>query len=153
MSPVISGGGTGGGSTSVIAKVTQQSPTSGSTVTSTSLASFSTAWQLTGVVVSSTQSVLLSGMIAWSDSGTTDCIFALFRGSTQIATLHRYNVGTQNNMTLSFSWVDAVPGAGTYTYEIKAASFTSGTITIYNTNPTTDTSGGTSMLVAQVFNP
>ncbi len=80
-------------------------------------------------------------------------LFAFFRDSTQIAAMIAES--TYNNLTTTrhMTWVDENPGAGTYTYEIQAAQFTSGTLTVYQTNLTTNADGGSSIFVAEVYTP
>lgn len=151
--PIISGGGGGSGS-GVISKIYFNKPAANITRAAASIGAFSTAWQLTGVVVAAGQNVKLhmSAMIsAPSGNDTTVCIL---RGATQIATVMKVvGVGDNSNHMLSIDWVDANPGAGTYTYEVQAAQWTSGTLTVFQTNPTTDTFGGTSILIAEVYTP
>jgi len=148
--PIISGSGSSSG-TAVTVKRYLNKPASGITRTGGTIGAFSTPWQITGVVVASGQNVLLTADIAMSTSASNDYILCFLRGATQIAT---HNQNTQANVTSrSIMWIDENPGAGTYTYEIQAAMFTAGTITVYQTNPTTDVSGGTSIFVAEVYNP
>jgi hypothetical protein len=84
----------------------------------------------------------------------SDILFAFLRGGTQIASANFTSIaagGTGQVRTLT--WVDENPGAGTYTYEVQAAMFTSGTLTVYQTNITTDVNGGDSVFIAEVYTP
>lgn len=120
----------------------------------TTVAAFSTAWQITGVVVASGENVQLT--VSASAKGSTanaDFLLALFRGSTQIASCIFTSAAASTSNHRPFTWIDENPGAGTYTYEVRAAQFTSGTLTVYQTNITTDVDGGTSIFIAEVYKP
>lgn len=118
----------------------------------TTVAAFSTAWQITSVVVASGQNVHLTMTASYKAGGTGDVLFAFFRGSTQIASTI-IGEASANSYLATFNWVDENPGAGTYTYEVRAAQFTSGTLTVYQTNITTDVNGGCSVFIAEVYTP
>ncbi len=141
--------------TSVIAKRYFNKPAGNITRAATSVGAFSTAWQIASVVVAASQNVMLTmtAMVGRSTL-TNDAIFALFRDSTQLAVFSLFaptNAGP--NLTITGTWIDENPGASTYTYEVRAAMFTGGTLTVYQTNPTTDTTGGSSIFVADVYTP
>lgn len=139
---------------SVVVKRYLNKPTTGITVTSTTLAAFSTAWQITGVVVAAGQDVLLDADVNWSASQANDVLFALFRGATQIgAWLYSGAILGSEQHPTPLRWVDENPGAATYTYEIRACQFTAGTVTVYNSIVSTDTGGGTSIFTAEIYNP
>ncbi len=140
----ISGGG---------AKRYLNKPSGNITRAATTVGAFSTAWQITGVVVASGQNVRLDMSVAASKSAGDDSLFALFRDSTQIASRISIHASGAQTFAESFVWVDENPGAATYTYEVRAAQFTSGTLTVYQTNITTDTSGGGSIFIAEVYTP
>ncbi len=120
----------------------------------TSVGAFSTAWQITGVVVASGQNVILKVMAAHGGSSfANDRLFAILRGSTQLAAWNISGNNPINNGPVRLEWVDENPGAGTYTYEVQGAMFTSGTLTVYQSNPTTDVTGGSSVFIAEVYTP
>ncbi len=112
---------------------------------------FSTAWQITGVVVASGQNIDLR--VQCTVNKQADCIICIKRGSTQIATSIISGFAANGIFTFSLEWVDENPGASTYTYEVQAAQFGGGTLTVYQSNPTTDVPGGTSIFVAEVYTP
>lgn len=137
-----------GGTTRYLSK-----PAGNITRAATTVGAFSTAWQITGVVVGAAQNVKLS-MHASTHHTTSgaDILMAFFRGETQLAAASFTNTTTVN-LPFPFEWIDEAPGAGTYTYEIRAAMFTSGTLTVYQTNITTDVDGGSSIFIAEVYTP
>lgn len=132
-------------------QIYQNKPAGNITRASTAVGAFSTAWQITGVVVASGQNVRLHVCAYNQSSVAADKLFCIKRGATQIATGNLTNIG-QIGQAFNLLWVDENPGAGTYTYEVQAAMF-SGTLTVYQTNPTTDVTGGTSIFVAEVYTP
>jgi hypothetical protein len=138
-----------------VAKVYRNKPAAAITRAATTVGAFSTAWQITSVVVASGQNVLLTvSAQTQRTTGTNDFILCLFRGVTQLAVAFNNGVAAAGaGSHVAFAWVDENPGAGTYTYEVQGAMFTSGTLTIHQTNITTDTQGGTSVFTAQVYNP
>jgi hypothetical protein len=139
--------GAGGGG----AKRYLNKPAANITRAGTTFAAFSTAWQITSVVVAAGQNVYLAVSAYTRNSTTTNDVgLALFRDSTQIASA----VWAQGaSWERSLVWVDENPGAGTYTYEVRGAAFVAGTLTVYQSNPTTDTIGGSSVFVAEVYTP
>lgn len=152
----LGGGGGGSGGAGVVAKIYRAKPADGVTVTSTTLASFSTAWTISNVIVGGGQNVLCNVQVSFSKAANNDCLFAIFRGATQLGgTIIHANQGAGITLTLPawITWIDENPGAGTYTYEVKACQFTSGTITAKQTILTTDAAGGGSIFVAQVYTP
>ncbi len=131
-------------------------PAGNITRAATSVGAFSTPWQITGVVVASGQNVKLTAQMMLGTPTNKDAIICIKRGSTQIATFVFVASGTTVgiNWSESLIWIDENPGAGTYTYEVQAAQFVSGTLTVYAaSNPTTDTFGGTSIFIAEVYTP
>lgn len=124
-------------------------PAANITRASTAIGAFSTAWQITNVVVAAGQNVRLVVGATYNKSLNNDALFCLFRDSTQIASTIDGNAspGTKSGM---FAWIDEAPGAGTYTYEVRAAMFTAGTLTVYQTNITTDINGGGSIFIVEV---
>lgn len=130
-------------------------PAGNITRAATSVGAFSTAWQITGVIVAAGQNIKLRmSASAYGSTATADMLFAFFRDSTQIAaTIFTSTAGGGLEQSRVFEWIDENPGAATYTYEVRAAMFTSGTLTVYQTNITTDTLGGTSIFVAEVYTP
>ncbi len=131
-------------------------PAGNITRASTAVGAFSTAWQITGVVVASGQNVKLTAQMMLGTVTGKDALICLKRGSTQIATFVfvASNSVVGINWSESLVWIDENPGASTYTYEVQAAQFTSGTLTVYAaSNPTTDTFGGTSIFIAEVYTP
>lgn len=150
--PIIFPGGSGSAGTNVVQKVYLNKPAGNITRAATTVGAFSTPWQITGVVVGSGQNVLLQMEAATSTSGSGDPLFCILRGASQIATLLTSS-GAASGRGIALTWVDENPGAGTYTYEVQAAQFTGGTLTVFQTNPTTDVTGGTSIFVATVYIP
>lgn len=142
--------GVGGGP-----KVYLNKPAANITRTTTTVGAFSTPWQIAGVIVASGQNVRLTMSAAsFGSVNNSDILFAFLRGGTQIASANFTSIaagGTGQVRTLT--WVDENPGAGTYTYEVQAAMFTSGTLTVYQTNITTDVNGGDSVFIAEVYTP
>jgi hypothetical protein len=129
-------------------------PAGNITRAATTVGAFSTAWQIPSVVVAAGQNVYLHVSAAFTRSNTSnDVLLALFRDSTQIAALNYSGTAPVPNGPFSWAWIDENPGAATYTYEVRAAMFTSGTLTVYQLNPTTDVSGGSSIFVAEVYTP
>ncbi len=147
------GGGGGGGGT-FVAKRYFNKPAGNITRAAASVGAFSTAWQITGVVVASGQNVYLRMFAATSTPSSVDTLVAFLRGSTQIASNNKV-MGSGMNFSnfVSLEWIDENPGAGTYTYEVQAAQFGSGTLTVYQNNPSTDTFGGSSIFIAEVYTP
>lgn len=92
-----------------------------------------------------------------ASSPNNDRMFAVLRGATQLTSWGILNPGaggaTENGPAGAMEWIDENPGAGTYTYEVQAAMFIGGTLTVYQTNPTTDVLGGGSIFVAEVYTP
>ncbi len=129
-------------------------PADGITRASTSVGAFSTAWQITGVVVGSGQNVRLrvSAAVICAAAGR-DWNLTILRGSTAVAAA-TFNTPTGETVKVeTLDWIDVNPGAGTYTYEVQAAQFTSGTLTVKQTIPSTDVSGGSSIFIAEVYTP
>ncbi len=139
---------------SAIPKIYLNKPAGNITRNGTTVAAFSTAWQITSVVVAAGQNVRLIVSPATSTGGSTnDYLLALFRGSTQLASKIYNSSAALSFIGTSFVWVDENPGAGTYTYEVRAAMFSSGTLTVYQSNITTDAAGGSSIFTAEVYTP
>ncbi len=134
-------------------KVYLNKPAGNITRAATSVGAFSTAWQITGVVVAAGQNVRLRMCAAHGASVlTNDRLFAFLRGSTQVAAWNLSGTSADNG-PFTTHWIDENPGAGTYTYEVQAAMFTAGTLTVYQQNPTSDVTGGSSIFVAEVYTP
>ncbi len=135
-------------------KIYLNKPAGNITRAATTVGAFSTAWQITGVVVASGQNIRLSMSCSARHSATgSDILICFLRGSTQIATMIYTLTGSDSTHPLQLEWIDENPGAATYTYEVQAAMFTSGTLTVHQTNPTTDAHGGTSIFIAEVYTP
>jgi hypothetical protein len=112
--PFISGGGSSG--TQTIVKRYATKAVDGITVTSLTLASFSTPWTVTGVIVAAGQNILITLNAALINSTTNDYLVAVFRGATQIATAFHGNFGANfANVPVQLTWLDQNPGAATYT--------------------------------------
>jgi hypothetical protein len=135
-------------------KIYLSKPAGTITRASSTVGAFSTAWQITGVVVASGQNVILRVDPSSSvGAGNPDGIFAFARGGTVIAS-RIFNL----NSTTPFAprpltWIDENPGAGTYTYEVQAAIFGGATLTVYQSTVTTDSGGGNSIFIAEVYTP
>ena len=143
----------GGSGSGVIVKKYLSKPAANITRASTAIGSFSTAWTIASVVVAAGQNVELDICAYYNRSSINDPLFALFRGASQIAAWNITNLGSTVALAGRFLWIDENPGAGTYTYEVQAALFTSGTLTVYQQNPTTDVTGGSSIFTATVYTP
>ncbi len=127
-------------------------PAANITRAATSIGAFSTAWQITSVVVVGAQNVKLT-LHAAIISSAANMLFVLLRNSTQVAALRIESGSAGVNQPVDMTWIDENPGAATYTYEVQAAAFGSGTITVYQTNITTDADGGSSIFTAEVYTP
>ncbi len=137
-----------------VPKIYLNKPAGNITRAATTVGAFSTAWQITGVVVASGQNIRLSMSCSARHSVSgSDILICFLRGSTQIATMIYTLTGGDSTHPLQLEWIDENPGAATYTYEVQAAMFTSGTLTVHQTNPTTDAHGGTSIFIAEVYTP
>jgi len=120
---------------------------------SATVGAFSTAWQIPGVVVAAGQNVLLRVTATVLSSAVQDRLLALFRGSTQLtATVEAVN-NSGNARTMTLEWIDENPGVGTYTFEVRGAIFGGATLSVFQGNPTTDTSSGGSIFIAEVYTP
>lgn len=140
--------------TSVIAKIYFNKPAGTITRASTTVGAFSTAWQITGVVVGAGQNVRLRMSAAASDGGTGhDRNFTILRGASAIAAATYNAIATVTVQVNTLDWIDVNPGAGTYTYEVQGAEFISGTLSVFQSVPTTDTAGGSSIFIAEVYTP
>lgn len=151
--PIISGGSGGGTAGALISKIYSNKPAANITRANVAIGAFSTAWQVTGVVVGAAQNVRLTMSAYINTSGSNDRILALFRGASQLVSWNDINNIAGNGKVVHATWIDALPGAGTYTYEIQGAALTAGTLTVYQQSPTTDVTGGGSILVAEVYTP
>lgn len=133
-------------------KIYLNKPAGAITRTGTTVGAFSTAWQITGVAVAASQNVDLR-MSAQVVGTGHDFLFALFRGASQIAA-KIWSSTSVAALEVHMEWVDENPGAGTYTYEVRCAAFTSGTLTVEQGNGTGDAgSSGGSVFVAEVYTP
>jgi hypothetical protein len=140
----------GGAAAGITVKRYHSKPAGNITRASTVVGAFSTAWQIADVVVAAGQNVRLSMSAAASDGGLShDRNYTFKRGATTIAA-ETFN---GNVFVNTLEWIDENPGAGTYTYEVQAAEFVSGTLTVFQTLPSTDVAGGSSIFVADVYNP
>ena len=146
----VEGTGAAGG---FIAKRYLNKPAGNITRATNTVGAFSTAWQIPSVVVASGQNVLLDICATFNKTTANDVMFAVLRGSTQLASWNTTNLGSTVSITGRFTWIDENPGAGTYTYEVQGALFTTGTLTVYQTNVNTDSTGGSSLFVAEVYTP
>ncbi len=141
------------GTSGPVSKIYLNKPAGAITRAATSVGAFSTAWQITGVVVGTGQNVKLTmSCNSRASTANADQLFAFLRASTQIAS-RIFTSGSSVQQGREFTWIDENPGAGTYTYEIQAAMFTSGTLTVEQSNPTTDTNGGGAIFIAEVYTP
>ncbi len=129
-------------------------PAGNITRAATSVGAFSTAWQIPSVVVASGQNVALRVVAARSNGGITqDHNLTIKRGSTVVASA-TYTIASSMAVGMSvLEWIDEAPTPGTYTYEVQAAQFVSGTLTVFQTLPSTDTAGGSSIFIAEVYTP
>jgi hypothetical protein len=151
--PIVSGP-LGTSSAPVITKIYLNKPAGTITRTNVAVGAFSTAWQITGVVVAAGQNVLLTMSAAVSNGGiANDHNFSILRGVTAIAAATYNATATTGIRVDTLQWIDENPGAGTYTYEVQAAQFVSGTLSVFQSVPTTDVAGGSSLFVAQVYTP
>lgn len=114
---------------------------------------FSTAWQITGVVVSAGQNVRLIASGTANSTTLNDILIGILRGATQLSASVSSGFSAAHLVPFTHMWVDENPGAGTYTYEVQGALFQAGTLTVYQTVITTDTQGGTSVFTAEVYTP
>ncbi len=138
---------------SVLVKRYLNKPAGNITRAATTVGAFSTAWQITGVVVAAGQNVMLRVNAAVLSSTVNDRLLAFFRDSTQIAATVEAINNSGNETPMILEWIDENPGAATYTYEVRGAQFGSGTLTVHQGNPTTDTSNGSSIFIAEVYTP
>lgn len=103
----------------------------GATVSSSTLASFSTPWKKDIPVVTG-QSVIIHVTVSWSCASDVAGFFSLNRNGVEFfkaMNLKPAGVGTDTN-TAHFHFVDATPGNTTFTYEVFGATLAGGTLTL-----------------------
>lgn len=132
--------GGGGGTTRVVSK-----PAANITRAST-LGSFSTPW--TGAItVASGEIVKVIISMAMVCSANNTITWALFRGATRIASWKDTVSGASFNKARTLMWVDESPGTGSVTYELQVSNGGSGTVTVFQDDPT---NGSSCMLLEAV---
>lgn len=103
--------------------------------TTTNVATFAALDSCTlSVKVNGKQSVFLIAVIdSEIDTANKYNLFAFFRDSTQLGTgvanqFRDYPQAAADECLSSFSWLDAMPAAGTYTYTVQWATETAGNV-------------------------
>ena len=129
-------------------------PAGSITRASSTVGSFSTAWTIPGVVVGAGQNVKLT-LSASSSNGavTQDYILGFARGVSFIASRIFNSPSVSPFQSHDLEWIDENPGAGVYTYEVQGATFGGATLTVFQSVVTTDTGGGSSIFIAEVYTP
>lgn len=110
------------------------SPTDGTTVASTTIAAFGTAWT-DSVTVSENEAVLYQVQVSYQLNASTWANFALYEGSTMIARCNAYAFATSVEHVAHMYGVYIPDSTGSKTFEVRGAS-PSGTITLSSVSET-----------------